>query len=141
MIHVYTPYWEWEDWINGMWRKLPEDEEKQMIENAIEFTGNHILYGAWMKVAINLWDRTMLNSMTNNSINKRAFLGHCACCLAFNCPEYVTRIAWHKLTEKQRNLADAVAQQTINTWIEEYEKKNRKLRTDLGTQMLLEWYS
>jgi len=73
MIQVYTPYWEWEDWINGMWRKLPEDQEKQMIESAIEFTGNHILYGAWMKIVINLWERTMLNSITNNSINKRAF--------------------------------------------------------------------
>lgn len=141
MIQKYTPYTEWEDWINGMWRKLPVDEENEYIEKAILFTGNHLLYGAWMKVVINVWPCTMLNSMTNVSINRRAFLGHCACSLAFDCPEYITRIAWHRLTEDQRMLADRVAQEIINKWVREYEEKNRKLRSDMGTQMLFEWYS
>lgn len=141
MIQVYTQYTEWEDWLNGMWRKLSSDEENEFIEKAILFTGNHFLYGVWMKCAISVWPQTMINSMTNVSINRRAFLGHCACSLAFNCPEYITRIAWHRLTEQQRILADKVAQGTINKWLEQYEKKNRELRPDMGRQMLFEWYT
>lgn len=141
MIQKYTPYTDWEDWVNGMWRRLPADEEDEFIDKAILFTGNHSLYGAWMKVVINVWTHTMLNSMTNVSINRRAFLGHCACSLAFDCPEYITRIAWHRLTEKQRELADKIAQETIDNWEIEYEKKNRRLRADMGEQMLFEWYT
>jgi hypothetical protein len=139
MIQVYIPYWEWEDWKNGMWRKLSANEELSMINVAILFTGDHIKYGSAMSEVINLWPRTMLNSMTNTSINRRAFLGHCACQYKINCPEYITREAWHRLNDKQRFLADKIAQETINKWVEDYENQNRTIRQDVGKQMLLKW--
>ena len=113
---IYVPYTEWEDWINGMWRKLPKEEESAMLKLAIAFTGDHIKYGAAMRDVIHAWPRTMLNSLTNTSINQRAFLGHCACTYAFSCPEYITRMAWKELTNAQRFEADRVAQETINHW-------------------------
>ena len=141
MTQVYIPYWEWEDWINGMWRKIDTIQEPDMIRLAIEFTGDHIKYGNAMKKVVSEWPRTMLNSMTNVSINRRAFLGHCACQYKINCPEYITRLAWHKLNDRQRYLADKVAQETINIWVRNYEDKNRCLHKDMGRQMLFPWYS
>ena len=120
----YVPYWEWEDWINGMWRKLPKEKEAEFLYEAIIFTSNYIDYGNAMKDVIKAWPRTMLNSLTNPSINKRAFLGHCACSYKINCPEYIVRIAWKELTDNQRILADEVAQETINKWIYEFSSKN-----------------
>ncbi|MHA2404643.1 MAG: hypothetical protein ACXADH_16710, partial [Candidatus Kariarchaeaceae archaeon] len=89
MIQQYVPYWEWEDWINGMWRKV--DSEPEWIAKAVEFTGDHIRYGSAMREVSIEWPRTMINSLTNKSINRRAFLGHCACSFKINCPEYITR--------------------------------------------------
>lgn len=132
MIQHYVPYWEWEDWINGMWRKLPRNEEDEFIRIAIDFTGDHIRYGNAMKRVVKEWPRTMLNSLTNVSINRRAFLGHCACTLEINCPEYITRRAWKQLTDMQRYLADKVAQETIN----EYERGYRELRENVGEPLL-----
>lgn len=113
---IWTPYWLWEDWLNGMWNKTEFD-----IEVAIEFTGNHILYGEAMGVVIDKWPNTMLNSLTNPSVNKRAFLGHCAASYQIGCPEHITRLAWRELTEQQRILADKVAQETIDEWREKYK--------------------
>jgi len=132
MIQEYVPYWEWEDWLNGMWRKLPKDHEGEWINKAVEFTGDHIRYGSAMKEVVNEWPRTMLNSLTNVSINRRAFLGHCACSYKFDCPEYITRMAWKLLNDKQRYLADKVAQETIN----EYERVYRGLHKNVGEPML-----
>lgn len=132
MIQQYVPYWEWEDWLNGMWRKLPKDQEGDWLAKAIDFTGDHIRYGNAMKRVVNEWPRTMLNGLTNISINRRAFLGHCACTLEINCPEYITRKAWKQLTNMQRYLADKVAQETIN----EYERNYRELRENVGEPML-----
>ena len=141
MEQIYIPYWEWEDYKNGMWRKLnPKDEEK-FIKFAVEFTGDHIKYGNAMKEVIKKWTKTMLNGLTNKSINKRAFLGHCAVSYKLNIPEYITRIAWKELTDKQRELADMVAQQTINQWEENYERENRRVHKGMGEQMLLQWDS
>lgn len=144
MNRVYVPYWEWEDWLNGMWRKLTKEKEIEYLRKCINFTGNHILYGKAMRKVVIDWPNTMLNNITNTSMNKRAFLGHCACCYEFNCPEYITRLAWKYLTEEQRINADNEAQETIDWWIENrmnYEKENKGIRKDMGRQMLLQWNS
>ena len=136
MKQVYIPYWQWEDFINGMWRKLPKEQEPEMLQIAIEFTGDHISYGNAMKEVSTAWPQTMLNSLTNLNTNRRAFLGHCACQYKINCPEYITRQAWGKLTDLQRWLADDIAQKTINKWIIEHEKKDRAVYQNMGAEML-----
>lgn len=122
---VYVPYWVWEDYNSGMWRKVDSETEKTMLNKAIEFTSDHIQYGNAMKEVIGTWRKTMLNTLTNPSVNKRAFLGHCAVCYKFGIPEYITRKAWKQLTDKQRILADHVAQKTIDEWQKNYILKSK----------------
>jgi hypothetical protein len=118
---VYIPYWEWEDWKAGMWRKIESAEEEfRLLEAATAFTGDHILYGGAMKEVITEWPKTMLNSLTNPSVNKRAFLGHCAVQFKIGIPEYIVRMAWKKLTDQQRHDADKVAQETVDNWLYEH---------------------
>ncbi len=134
---VFVPYWDWEDYVAGMWRKA--ENEPLMLSQAIDFTGDHIVYGeAMLKVAFE-WPKTMLNSLTNQSINRRAFLGHCAVCLTIGCPEYITRQAWKHLTDEQRYKADLIAEKTIKHWERKYAESNRKLHKGLGAQMLFGW--
>ena len=127
---VFVPYWEWEDWHAGMWSK--SKNEKQDLITAIEFTSQWELYGSAMGEVIKAWPRTMLNSLTNSSINRRAFLGHCAVCFKFGIPEYITRMAWKELTDQQRFDADAIAEKHIIN----YERKDTKIHPGLGTKML-----
>lgn len=136
---VYVPYWEWEDFKNGMWRKVSKEEENVYLPQAIDFTSDCVLYGKAMGEVINEWKMTMLNSLTNVHINRKAFLGHCAVQFKINCPEYITRMAWKELTDKQRFDADAIAQKHIDNWIKEHERKNRKVHKGLGEQMLFQW--
>lgn len=128
---VFIPYWEWEDWINGMWAKGNEDH----LQATIEFTGDHVKYGEAMGEVIRAWPRTMLNSLTNTSINRRAFLGHCAVCFKLGIAESVTRKAWFMLTDQQRFDADKIA----DIHIRAYERQNNKVHSGMGTQMLFEW--
>lgn len=111
------------------------------LRNAINFTSNHIIYGNAMEEVMFLWRRTMLNSMTNMAINRRAFLGHCACQYKINCPEYIVRLAWKELTEQQRIDADKIAQEHIDNWIRLYEKKDKRVYSNMGRQMLFRWDS
>ena len=121
MNRVYKPYWLWEDWINGMWSKS-ENEDKDLKES-IEFTGNHIKYGHAMAEVSKAWSNTMLNSLTNTSVNRRAFIGHCAVSFKLKIPEYIVRLAWKELTDKQRRLADLEAEKVIKLWESEYTEE------------------
>lgn len=122
----YIPYWEWEDWINGMWNKGDESR----LQEAIEFTGDHAKYGAAMKEVVEAWPRTMLNSLTNPSINKRAFLGHCAVSYKLGIQESITRMAWKELTDQQRIAADNAAQKVVDDY------RNRIVYKNMGAKVL-----
>lgn len=118
ITRVYKPYWLWEDWINGMWSKSINEEYD--LKKAIEFTGNHKLYGSAMIEVYKAWPNTMINSLTNSSINRRAFIGHCAVCYKIGIPEYIVRMAWRELTQDQREAADLEAEKAIRQWEKEY---------------------
>ncbi len=122
---VWIPYWKWECHKSGMWSKV--DNESQLLKKAIEFTGNHSLYGEWMRVVVWEWKFTMINHLTNKSINRRAFLGHCAVCYKLGIPEYITRKAWKHLTNEQRRLADLEAENTIKEWELWYMTKSKNM--------------
>lgn len=125
---VWVPYTEWEDWLSGMWCKVEASEVDELLKCAIEFTGDWQRYGAAMREVVFAWPRTMLNHLTNSSINQRAFVGHCAVCFKIQIPENVTRAAWKHLTDEQRLNADKAAQQAIDSWkIWHYNKRQLKI--------------
>jgi hypothetical protein len=131
MIQVYHPYWKWECYKNGMWLKS-SDYDNQLKE-AIKFTGNHILYGNAMNEVIYSWRYTIEHHLSNKSINRRAFIGHCAVFYKKLIPEYIVRDAWKHLSDKQRTLADNEAEKAIKEWELWYTKK-LQIISKLGSQ-------
>lgn len=116
MKQVYHPYHLWEDWKAGMWRRVSGDELERFLQSAIEFTGDHALYGRWMMRVIHEWPYACEHNLTDLSQNRRAWIGHAACQLAIQCPEFVTRMAWRYLSKQQQDLANDQADRAIQTW-------------------------
>lgn len=110
----FYPYWLWEETRSAMWGRA-EDREG-MLQKAIDFTGNHCLYGIYMGRVIEEWKISCLQNLSNKTQNRRAWLGHAACAIAINCPEDIVRQAWNVLTEEQRGNADAQAERVIKIW-------------------------
>lgn len=119
---IYHPYWLWEEVKHNMWGNVQNRSE--MLEKAIEFTGNHVLYGKYMIKVVDKWKYSCEHNLTDISQNRRAWIGHAACALAFQCPEDIVRSAWHHLTDKQRELANKEADKAIKY----FESKHLKVR-------------
>lgn len=109
-----------------MWNKVPKEEENEILNVAIKFTGDHKRYGAAMDRVIKEWPITCEHNLTDNSINKKAFIGHCAVCLELGIPEYITRMAWGNLNEQQQILANKEAERAIKQWELNYNKTNQQ---------------
>ena len=99
-----------------MWNTTFEGADEK-LELAKRITANSETYGAAMQAVIKAWPRTMLNSLTNTGMNRRAFVGRCAMSYAYGIPEKITRDAWAFLTDEQRNKANAKAQFYINEYL------------------------
>ena len=97
-----------------MWGVV-EDRETY-LQRAIEFTGNAQRYGKYMMRVVKEWRYSCEHNLTDRSQNRRAWVGHAACALAFQCPEDIVRQAWGHLSEQQQNEANAQADIAIGYW-------------------------
>lgn len=108
---------------------------------AVEFTGDASLYGSFMLRVISEWRYSCEHHLTDEGMNRKAWVGHAATALAIGCPEYLTRAAWGKLSPRQQNEANAQAQNAIDTWVKAHEAKNQAIHQGLGIQGIFQWDS
>lgn len=97
-----------------MWGSVSNKFE--MLEWAIDFTGNANLYGAWMVNVVNDWPYSCQHNLSNSTQNRRAWIGHAACAYANRCPEDIVRKAWSHLSEQQQTDANTKADEAIELW-------------------------
>lgn len=117
----YTPYWSWECYKNQMYNKEFLETDKQ---ECIDFMNDTEKFGLAMIEVCEKWKNTMINHLTNNSINRVAFLGQCAVCYRLGYSDKLTKMCWKELSENKKYLANIKAANVIKKWI-----LNRKLKT------------
>lgn len=117
---IWHPYWNWEEIKFNMWGDV--DNRKQWLDKAINFTGNHSLYGEWMMYVADDWKYSCEHHLTKLDTNRKAWIGHAAVAYAIQCPEDIVRQAWSYLDANQQQLANNEALKAIQYW----EIKNAK---------------
>jgi hypothetical protein len=133
MIKKYHHYEVWEDYMHGMYKKLFGKERNIMLNKAITFTGNAQLYGEWMLKVVDQWPNSCEQNLTDIHVNQQAWIGHAACCMALECPEDLTRIAWGCLSKQQQDEANAKADNAIRIW---NERQNNSVYSKVGKKGL-----
>ena len=109
-----------------MWINVSGEARKRLLQECIELTGRHRLYGSWMLRVVHEWPFSCAHNLSNVALNRKAWLGHAACAHAFDCPEDIVREAWRYLTESQQYEANHEAGVAINVWEELYAKKTSR---------------
>jgi len=117
---IYHPYWDWEEVHFNMWGAV--SDRKKYLQQAIDFTSNHIKYGFYMLKVAQQWTKSCEHNLTNNTQNRKAWIGHAACAYYLGCPEDIVREAWGHLTEDQQRLANKQAEMTIKWWESKHAK-------------------
>ena len=115
---IYHPHTDWEEVEANMWGKVKNNDS--YLNVAIDFTGDHELYGKHMIEVTKSWKKSCEHNLTNVTQNRRAWIGHAACAFAFGCPEHITRDAWKYLSEQQQIDANNVADIAIAKWEERH---------------------
>jgi hypothetical protein len=131
---VWHPYENWEEIRYNMWGNV--SERQKYLQMAIKFTGNHKLYGSYMLRVVEEWPISCENALTDNTLNKQAWIGHAACALAIRCPEDITRKAWSFLTDEQQLLANKEARRAIQRWADNY-RQSEKIHRGVESEVLL----
>lgn len=120
MKQIYYPYWDWEDFQNGMYTYENKEEAVTLIGIAKDLLSSPVDFGEGAREMIFNWPKATAHNLTNRSINRKAWIGHATCCFIHDVPEVLTRIAWSELTQEQRDKANQIAEEVIR----DYEAQN-----------------
>lgn len=98
-------------------------ERDEHINRCSGFMADTCRFRAAMERVIVEWPISCEQNLTCMDLNRQAWMGHAACCIAIGCPEEPTRAAWWTLTQEQRDAADAAAAEVITEWERQFIEK------------------
>lgn len=122
---IYHPYNLWEDYKAGFYDNVSGDLKKEMINKVIEFFSNPNLTRSLMMEVVKNWKYSCEHNLTNESMNKIAYIGQAACCIYAGIPSTITMEAWSKVPKEHQLQADKIALDVLNYW------KNQNKNTQL----------
>lgn len=126
MKQVYKHYTMWEDYQNGMYNTSINNED-YYIQKAIEILKSDKLFYRSAKSVLEKWKIASMVNLTNKNCNKQAWIGQSSCCICYKVPEYLTRIAWSRLSDEERDNANKVADRIIYKFNQKYEAIDNQL--------------
>lgn len=134
-----------EDVQNGMYSNSINEEN---VFKSVNLLSNLELFKRSIEKVFDKWKISTAVNLSNKSINRKAWLGQSACLINHNANERETKKAWFLMTEKQRELANYLAEQKIKEFDRTWNGKLNSISTlgkndviSMGYQMRLnlEW--
>lgn len=117
MNRIYHPYWLWEDYKAGFYENISGEQKKQMTEKVLEMFNSKELTRENMIRVITEWKYSCEHNLTNDSLNKIAYIGQGACCIYAGVPNTITMEAWSLLSKEVQQRSDVIANEILNIWI------------------------
>lgn len=114
MERIYHRYELWEDYRYGLYDNC--NEKELLKEKVVELFSRPKLTQKYMLLAIKKWRFSCEHNLSNQSLNRVAYLGQAACCLYGGVPAKITMEAWWLVPEKYRNIADQTAKNIIEAY-------------------------
>lgn len=115
MKQLFYHYKFWEDHKNGFYGSFSGDKNKA-IKDIVCFFSNKHETEKYMSLVTKKWIFSCRHNLTNNSINKVAYLGQSAVNLKFGYPSTITMEAWSSVPKEFQNIANNIANKIIKTW-------------------------
>lgn len=114
MNRIYHPYWLWEDYKAGFYDNCSGESKKEKKELAVKMFMSKALTKKYMMRVVEEWRCSCEHNLTNESMNKIAYVGQAACCIYGGVPSTVTMEIWSTLPQNVRDRSDEIARNTIN---------------------------
>lgn len=125
MKKIYHPYWQWEDYQNGMYdltRKYTEAKEMNLAILAKDLLSDQIKFAQIAYKVITEWKNASEVNLSNIGRNRQAWIGQASCCYAYKIPERITKMGWRMMLPSKQQEANLTADKIIKLWEEDYAK-------------------
>lgn len=125
MKRIYHPWNKWEDHKAGFYDNLSGKEKQEKINQVLEMFNSLESTTLNMNRVISEWVFSCEHNLTNESMNKIAYIGQSACCLYAGIPSTITMEAWNLLDKSIQERSNRIAEEIIEKW--EINQKHKQL--------------
>ena len=122
MKQIYHHFSKWEDYKNGFYDSSCKDKDLHITKAINLLSDENKFYNIATKL-IKEWKYCCEHNLTDNSINRIAYIGQVSCCYFNNTPSFITKEAWWKIDESTRNKANNVAKRVLNEYLNTHLNK------------------
>ena len=125
MIRIYHPWQDWEDYRFGFYNNCSGKEKQKFIDLALEMFNSKDLTTENMYRVVTEWVNSCEHNLTNESMNKIAYIGQAACCMYGKVPSTVTMEAWNLLDTETQTQANQIAEEVLQKWIKNHNESRQ----------------
>lgn len=124
MNRIYHPWNLWEDYRHGFHGGMdyPKDNTLELYASLLRDLPK---FEAALQTITSEWKYSCEHNLTNEAMNRVAYLGQASCALVYNVPHNVSMGGYNLLTPEEQKAADAMAQKYLDKWLEAYEHSKK----------------
>lgn len=116
---AFAHYREWECYSAGFWNTCSSNHTERSIAESAKLLANKTKFAAVCVQVVDKWPVSVGVHFTNQGKNSKSYLGQAACFIRCGSLRCCTAAAWWTLSEKERRIANEVAQREIDLWLSE----------------------
>lgn len=114
LFECWFPYWKWECFINGMWKKRKNEMSK--VQASARLLSDPINCRDAMVRAVNEYPISARQHLTKHT-GRQPWIGQAACNVELGATEEETRIAWNfYMSQEAQDSANNIADSVIADW-------------------------
>lgn len=126
MTRIYHPWDVWEDYKHNFYGGVKNFRKEKTLEKYAALLQDLKAFEQALIVITDTWKYSCEHNLSNESMNRIAYLGQAAMALVFNVPHNVCMGGFNLLTAEEQKAADAMAQKYLDIWIRRQEDVNTK---------------
>lgn len=112
---IFHHFSKWEDYKCGFYDSSCFNINEH-IEKSVKLLSNQKEFRRYAQIMINEWVYSCEQNLTDPSLNKIAYIGQGACCVANRTPAFATRLAWSYIDEQDQIEANKTAREVLKEW-------------------------
>lgn len=124
---VYHPWSKWEDYQHNFYGGVMEYQKDNSLQTYANMLKDLPKFEAALQVIIRDWPYSCEHNLTNDAMNRIAYLGQAACALLYNVPHNVSMGGYNLLTPEEQKAADKMAKKYLDMWSEKHSVNTQKV--------------
>lgn len=127
MTRIFHPFDKWEDYKHNFYGGMLDYDKTNTLETYASLLRDLPAFEEALKIIIDQWKYSCEHNLSNENMNRIAYLGQASCALVFNVPHNVCMGGYNLLTLEEQKAADAIAQKYLDIWLARYNVDSKEV--------------